>query len=280
MIATVVQMAPVLGDRPGNLARVVEHIRAAAEAGSRLVIFPECALSGYGFESLADALAAAEAVPGESSDVLARTAARTGCAVVCGLLECEGGRLYNTAVVIGPEGLVGRHRKAHVVRVAADAFVTLGDRLEVFEVAGARVGVLICYEVRFPEAARAMALRGANVLALPTNWPRGAEVNPTIMVPARAAENNLYVLAANRTGSEGSLSYIGQSVIQGPDGSVLARAGSEEAVLQAEIRPETAGLRAVDVAPSKYAVNLRGDRRPDLYGPLVVTDEASVDLKP
>ena len=280
MIATVVQMDPVLGDRAGNLARVVEHLRAAAKAGSRLVVFPECALSGYAFETAAEAQAAADTIPGDSSEALGRACAETGCAVVCGLLEREGERLYNTAVVVGPAGLVGRHRKAHVVRVAADSFVTLGDRLDVFEVAGAKVGVLICYEVRFPEAARALALRGANVLALPTNWPRGAEVNPTIMVPARAAVNNLYVLAANRTGSEGALSYIGQSAIRGPDGSVLAQAGPDEAVLQAEIRPETAGLRAVDVALSKYAVNLRGDRRPDLYGPLVVPDEATPSRNP
>ena len=280
MIATVVQMDPVLGDRAGNLARVVEHLRAAAKAGSHLAVFPECALSGYAFETAAEAHAAADTVPGDSSEALGRACAETGCAAVCGLLEREGERLYNTAVVVGPAGLVGRHRKAHVVRVAADTFVTLGDRLDVFEVAGARVGVLICYEVRFPEAARALALRGANVLALPTNWPRGAEVNPTIMVPARAAENNLYILAANRSGSERALSYIGQSAIRGPDGSVLAQAGPDEAVLQAEIRPETAGLRAVDVALSKYAVTLRGDRRPDLYGPLVVPDEATPSRNP
>jgi predicted amidohydrolase len=236
-------------------------------------VLPECALSAYAFESADDAFAAADTIPGESSEALSRACAATGCAAVCGLLEREEDRLYNTAVVVGPDGLVGRHRKAHVVRLAADRFVSLGDRLEVFSAVGVRIGVLICYEVRFPETARVLALRGANILALPTNWPRGAEVNPGIMVPARAAENNLYVLAANRTGSEGSLSFIGRSAIRGPDGSVLAQAGSEEAVLYAEIRPETAGLRTVDVATSRYTVNLRGDRRPDLYGPLVLAPE-------
>lgn len=268
MKVAVVQTAPRQARPDENRADLLSWLGKAAGEGARLVVFPECAVSGYAIDSFADASRLAEPVPGPTTAAIAAICAEAGCYVACGLLEKVDGRLYNTALLIGPEGVIGRHRKAHIAPVAADRFVTPGDSIETFEAAGCAVGMSICYEVRFPELYRAQALRGAQLLVVCANWPAGAHVNPDILAPARAAENNLYLLAANRTGPEGALSFLGRSTIIGPDGRRIAQANTEPGMLLASIEP-TGGLGTLSVSESGYNVDLRGHRRPDLYHELV-----------
>jgi predicted amidohydrolase len=267
MKVAVIQTSPVQGRPEKNRAALIQRIREATAEGARIIVCPECAVSGYAISTESEAHRLAEPVPGPSTRAIEEVCQVTGAYVVCGLLEADGDQLFNSAVLVGPGGVVGRHRKAHIVRVAADAFVALGSEISVFEAQGLKIGMSICYEVRFPELARTQALLGAQLLVVASNWPAGADVNPSLMAPARAAENNLFLLAANRTGTEGWLTFLGRSAIIGPDGKPRATADSEECTLFADIEP-TAGLGPVGVRASGYDVDLKGHRRPELYGPI------------
>ena len=154
-------------------------------------------------------------------------------------LECSnryGDEVFNAAVLAGPDGLVGSYRKVHLPFLGVDRFTTPGNRpFEVFDVAGVRVGILICYDGGFPEAVRELALRNADLVVLPTNWPPGAETMAEYAVNTRAMENAIYFLAANRVGKERGFRFIGTSRICDPAGNTLAGAnGQDECVIRAE----------------------------------------------
>lgn len=264
MKIALLQTAPKQNAPGANLKDALEKLLQVSARGVQLAVIPECGISGYAIPSREDAVRLAETIPGPSTDAFQRHAAATGCHVVSGLLERIGDDLFNTAVIVGPQGVLGKHRKAHLVRVGADAFVKHGAELSVHEVLGVKLGLLICYEIRFPEVARVLALKGAQALVVAANWPAGAEVNPTIMAPARAAENSVHLLAANRTGREGDFSFIGRSCVYAPDGSCLVSAQQEEENLIADIEFGQ-GLGPREVVASDYLVDLRRHRRPDLY---------------
>jgi len=265
MIVSGVQMAPAFMDKQANLSAIGRWIERAARDNADLVVFPECALTGFGVESRDEAVATAEAVPGPASESIAGVCARTGCYAIVGLIEREGQRLYNSAIIVGPEGVVGRHRKAHLGPVGVDAYVDRGQALDVHRVCGACVGILICYECRFPEAARVLAMKGAQILVIAANHPTGSEVNLRILSPARAVENRVYVLHCNRTGSERGFTYVGQSVFYDPDGMALAVASTDECSIVTSIDAVRGGLGKVVTAKSGIALDLRQDRRPELY---------------
>src|SRR5258706_6402751 len=195
-----VQMDVKFADREGNLARMLAKLEAAAGQGAALVVFPECALPGYCFESLDEARPHAEAIPGPATKAFATACKRLNVHAVFGLLEAEGERMFNTCVLVGPEGVVGSYRKVHLPFLGIDRFTTLGDRpFAVHEIpAGGqplRVGMNICYDGSFPEAARVMTLLGADIILLPTNWPPGSEGMSANVVNARAVENHIYYLS-------------------------------------------------------------------------------------
>ena len=260
----VIQTQPRRAEIDRNRRDALSKIEEAMADGCRLIALPECAISGYAIDDPTEAMRLAEPLDGPSVTAVARLCARSGASVVFGLLERSGDRLFNSAVLVGPAGLVGVHRKGHIVRVAADAHVEHGSEINVFEAGGIRIGMMICYEVRFPEVARVMALAGAQLIVVVANWPAGADVNPDILSPARAAENNVHLLAANRCGTAGALSFIGKSTIHLPDGTRAARAGTGEETLVADLVAGP-GLATRDVRESRYAVDLRGHRRPELY---------------
>ncbi len=260
----VIQTAPRQASPDDNRRMTLARIGEATDRGARLIALPECAISGYAIDDPEEARRLAEPIDGPSVSSISRLCAATGSCVAFGLLERDGDSLYNSAVLVGPDGIMGRHRKSHIVSVAADAHVEKGAAIETFQVLGIRLGMMICYEVRFPEIARVMALDGAQIIIVVANWPAGADVNPDIMSPARAAENNVHLLAANRCGTEGTLSFIGKSAIHLPTGERIAQAGAVEETLYADIKPGP-GLSTYDVRESRYSVDLRGHRRPDLY---------------
>jgi predicted amidohydrolase len=266
-----IQMAPKIGGKAHNLARCLDSIRTAAREGARLVVFPECALSGYAFSSREEALPVAEPIPGPSTEAIAAACSELGVYVVVGLLERAGESLYNAAALVGPEGLVGLHRKAHLPVLGVDRFVESGDLPPaVYETEVGRIGMGICYELMFPEHARVLALLGAEIIALPTNWPEIAEFNPAYLVPARAAENHLWLVAVNRVGEEGGFVFIGRSRIAGPIGMIVADGQAyEEDVLYAQVNLALARDKHLVVLPGEYEVHPFDDRRPEFYGPLV-----------
>lgn len=263
-----VQMDVAFGDRQANLVAVEARLRETALEGARLTVFPECVLPGYCFDSLAEAQAHAEPIPGPSTQRLAAVCREFSVYAVVGLLEAAGERLFNAAALIGPEGVVGVYRKVHLPFLGVDRFTTPGDTGFAVQAAGdVRVGLSICYDASFPEAARVLALEGADLITLSTNWPRGAECTADYLTNARALENNVYFIAVNRVGTERGFSFIGQSKICDPRGRVLAEARhTEENILYAEIDVALARQKHIVHTPGKYEIDRFADRRPDTYG--------------
>jgi predicted amidohydrolase len=268
--AAVVQTDPRLGDVAGNLTRCLARLEQGAAAGCDLLVFPECAVSGYMLADAQTALRCAETIPGPSTDALSEACARTGVHCVIGLLEREGETLRNTAVLIGPDGLAGRYRKSHIACIGVDRFTVPGDDpYEVFETPVGRIGMQICYDWRFPEVARVLALQGADVIAHPTNSPSQARELAEFITRARAAENAVFFLTANRCGDEGGVSFFGWSQIVDPLGRRLDEAGDEEALLVADLDLDLARAKTKEPGDGPYSVRLFADRRPELYEPLL-----------
>jgi predicted amidohydrolase len=263
-----VQMGPRMLETGHNLSRCLGAIKTAAEKGARLIIFPECALSGYVFSSLEEAFPAAEPIPGPSTEKIIAACRELRVTVVIGLLEKEDDKCYNAAVLLDRGGLVGKHRKAHLPVLGVDRFVDHGDLpFSVYETEVGKIGMGICWEVLFPEHARVLALQGAEIIALPTNWPEGTEFMPELFVPARALENRIYFAAVNRVGEERGFKFFGRSRITHPFGTILADGkGYEEDILYAEIRPAQARRKCAVAIPGEYEAHFFSERRPELYG--------------
>jgi 5-aminopentanamidase len=274
MRVAVAQIEPKLAEKERNLEACLARLDAAAAEGAELLVLPECALPGYMFESAEEALPFAEEIPGPSTETLERESRRLGMHVVCGLLERDGDALRNSAVLVGPDGLVGTYRKTHLPFLGVDRFVVPGDELNVYDTPLGRIGVEICYDLRFPEVTRTLALKGADIVAHPTNFPMAAKLQTELITVARAAENRVYLLTANRVGKERWGEFCGWSQIVDPFGKRLAEAGeTEEALLVADVELEKARDKDY-VIPGEYELYLFGHRRPELYGALVEETQA------
>ena len=263
-----VQMDVAFADKEANLKRIIKLTEAAAMDGARLVVFPECAVTGYCFESREEALPYAEEVPGPTCEQLTEICRRLDVSVVAGLLERDGDRLFNAAVLVGPKGLIGNYRKVHLPYLGVDRFTTPGDLgFRVFETWGIRVGLNICYDLAFPEAARVMALDGADLIVLPTNWPPGAECTADYVINTRALENKVYYLGVNRVGTERGFQFIGKSKICDTHGNTLAVAEhTNETTLYAEIDTTESRRKRIVRVPDKHIIDRFADRRPEMYG--------------
>jgi predicted amidohydrolase len=262
-----VQMDCRLGDGPANLERIRRGLVEAAQRGARLIVFPECALTGYCFRSKEEALPHAQPLPGPASETLAADCARLGVFAAVGLLERGvGGELFNSCVLVGRTGYIASYRKVHRPCMGVDRFITLGDRpFAVHDLGGLRVGMNICYDGSFPEASRALTLLGADLIVLPTNWPRGSEA-VVKLTEARALENHIYYVAVNRIGEERGTTFIGRSRIVDYNSDVLAEAkGEGEEIVLAEIDPAAARRKRVVRIPGEREVDRVGDRRPEMY---------------
>jgi predicted amidohydrolase len=265
------QVDVALGEVERNLERIERAVADAAGQGARLVVLPEAAVTGYVFESLDEALVVAQQASAVAGDRLAALAAEHGVALIVGTLESEGREVFNTALIYAEDGRRYRYRKMHLPYLGVDRFATPGpDPAEVYDLAGMRVGVLICYDLRFPEAARMCALEGADLIALPTNWPEGVQFHPGIFAPARAAENHVYLLACDRVGTERGTTFIGRSILLDTNGKGLARASdTDEETIVGEVDWELARQTHHRRIPGEHEWDTIGDRRPGLYGRLL-----------
>jgi predicted amidohydrolase len=253
------------------LKTILDRFREATADGARLVVFPECALSGYGFDSRDEALRFAEPIPGLSTREIASACSETGAFAIYGLLERDGDRLFNASVLVGPQGVVGTYRKVHLPFLGVDRFVDPGNEpFAVLDANGLKIGMHICYDGTFPETGRVLTLLGADVLVLPTNWPIQSLTTAEHLPATRAIENVVYVMAVDRVGTERGCLFAGTSSIAGPGGEILAKAsiGSEE-ILYAEVDPALARQKRLIRVPGKYELDRIGDRRPAFYGPIV-----------
>jgi predicted amidohydrolase len=266
-----IQMEPKLGRIDRNLEQILGWLGRAAGAGARLAVFPECALSGYGFGSREEGLEHAVSLDSGPVRTVVEACAGHDCYCVFGLLERDGSRLYNACILAGPDGVVGSYRKVHLPFLGIDMHADPGDRpFAVHDAGGLRIGMHICYDGGFPEPARVMSLLGADLLVLPTNWPTHSECAAEHTIPARALENTVYVMAVNRVGEESGFRFIGSSSIADPGGRVLARAGADtDEVLSAEIDPSRARRKHLVRVPGRHEINRIADRRPRFYDALV-----------
>lgn len=272
----VAQFAPALGQLEANLALCVRALEDAGAAGCELVVLPECATSGFMFESKEHAWTCADEIPGRATQAFAAVAAEHHLHCVVGMLERNGDRLHNAAVLIGPEGLVGTYRKTHLPRGGVDRFVTPGDELKVFDTPLGRIGIQICYDLRFPEVTRVLAIKGAQIVAHPTNWPVLALPTAAFVTRARAYDNRVVLATANRYGVDGWGEFCGHSQIVSLDGERLAQAGGDEdALLFADVELPRASDRVIVTRPDEYELRLFEDRRPDLYDGLVAESHPS-----
>lgn len=229
-----------------------------------LWVLPELALTGYEFSDTTELRRYAEEIPsGASVAWLHSLATKQGTVLVMGLAEIAGDRVYNTAVVVGPEGLIGKYRKLHLFDREKELFHPGDEELQVFKIRGVKIGVMICFDWIFPEVARTLALRGAQVLCHPSNL-----VLPYCQKAmfARSVENGVFTITANRVGMEERVGrrfvFTGNSQILNPKGEPLAQAGSETIEARVvNIEPEAALNKEVTAAN-----HLFGDRRPAFYG--------------
>ena len=265
-----VQTDPRLRDVDGNVDRIVDWVRRAAAQGAQLVVFPECAVHGYRYESREEALEDAQPVPGPATARIEAVAEETGTHVAVGIVERDGDRLFNCAALIGPDGLVTKYRKTHIPFQAVDRFVEPGDiPLHVVDTPIGRIGMLICYDLRFPEPARVLTLAGVQVIANLTNLPPPGWVQPEFIFRTRAAENRVWLVCADRVGTERGVTFIGRSAIVAPSGVTLAEAGdAAEELLVQQIAPGEADEKDLIIDPGVYEMHLVGDRRAELYGAL------------
>ncbi|MBI5234690.1 MAG: acyltransferase [Deltaproteobacteria bacterium] len=229
MKAGFVQTSPRFGDIRWNVDDAVERIRAlCGSTGATLVALPELFSTGYQFKSAKEALDLAEdASAGYAAKRLGEAAKELGVFIVAGFAEKSGRKVYNSAVLIGPKGRVGTYRKAHLFSNEKKIFSPGDTPFEVYKAGRARVGMMICFDWLFPEAARTLALKGADIICHPSNLV--LPYCPAAMI-TRSLENRVYAVTANRVGAEERISgkrlkFIGTSQIIAPDGKVIARAG-------------------------------------------------------
>jgi len=229
------QMQPAFGAVEGNIAHSLDLIDQAAAQGAGLVVLPELANTGYVFRSRSEAFALAEEIPsGRSVSAWAERAARHRLHLVAGICERSAAKLYNSAVLIGPDGYIGTFRKVHLWN-EENLYFEPGDLgFPVFGTAIGRIGIGICYDIWFPETFRLCALQGADIVCVPTNWvpiagqQPGAQAMANILAMAAAHSNSLYVACADRVGTERGQPFEGQSLIVSYTGWPVAGPASRE----------------------------------------------------
>jgi len=269
MKVAAVQMDIKILEKQRNLEKVLDGLESAARAGAGIVVFPECALTGYCFAGKKEAAPVAEPVPGPSTEKLWAAAKSLDCTAVVGLLERDGERIFNSAAVVTPQGIAGSFRKLHFPCLGIDRFLDLGDKpFPVFETAHGKIGINICFDCSLPEASRVLKLKGAQLLAIPTNWPRGSDSWQHIP-KVRATENHFHVVASDRVGEERGFCFAGHSQIIDFTGKVLAEAGeTEETILLADLDLPAADRNRVVRVPGQWEFDRIAARRPELYGPM------------
>lgn len=256
-----------LGDNAGNVSRMIASLDDARLASAQLVVFPECAVSGYCYDSREEAMPFAEEIPGPATMAMLEAAKRRNIHLVFGMLESEGNELFNSCVLLGPSGIVGVYRKVHLPFLGVDRFVNRGrEPFRVYDIGSMRVGLHICYDGSFPESVRLLTLLGADLIVLPTNWPPGADTFAEYIPNARALENHVYYLAVNRVGTERGFQFIGTSKFCLPTGrspSVGSTTGPD--IVYGSVQPHIVRNKRLVRVPGKHLIDRLADRQPEYY---------------
>jgi predicted amidohydrolase len=268
------QMEPVVGRKDANIAKSVKMIETAAGKGARLVVLPELANSGYVFESREEAWALAEEIPhGTTCEAWAEVAKKHDLHLVAGIAERADDKLFNSAVLIGPDGHIGTFRKVHLWN-AENLFFEPGDLgFPVWNTPIGRIATHICYDSWFPESFRLAALQGADIVCVPTNWvpipgqDKGREAMANILMMAASHCNSIFIAAADRVGTERGQPFNGQSIITSYTGWPVGgpASASKEEIIYADLNLSDARRKR---NWNEYNQPLR-DRRTDVYGEML-----------
>ncbi len=268
------QLAPVVGDLDANRRLSLEAIAAAVGDGADIVVLPELVTSGYVFQSTEEAAAVAI---GATDPLFAEWAARAapgGAVVIGGFCErAADGAIYNSAAVVDGSGVIGVYRKGHLWDREKLWFCPGDDPPAVFDTSAGRIGVLVCYDLEFPEMTRTLALAGAELIAVPTNWPLverpAGERPPEVTIAMAAARvNRVSVACCDRTGTERGQEWnAGTSIIDEQGWVRAAQTGVGAATAKLDL------TRSHDKRYTELA-DAFADRRPELYRAITPTDRA------
>lgn len=260
MAVSSIQFSPSLGNIENNLDRISALVARAKKDGARLVVLPEVCDIGYHLDTISRL---SEAFPNRSTRRLSSIAKDNDVIMVAGLAERRGDGLYNAAVVLSPEGkIVNKYYKTHLCPFPSlnePEVFKAGSAIGVTEVEGIKLGITICYDIRFPEIYRKLALGGAQIIVHPAAFPRGRIDQLEVCLRARAIENQLFAVMANNCGTIGGAEFGGRSMIIGPAGDIKAKAPeTEETVI-------TAALDLSEMETLRKEKPVLSKRRPELY---------------
>lgn len=264
-----IQYEPTLGEVEKNVADLLRLVEEAAQIDARLIVLPEMATTGYCWESRAEIAPYVEPVPGPTTERFAELAARYSCYIATTLAEVDPATnvYYNSMVLIGPEGIVGTYRKIHSY-ISEPRWARDGDLgMPIWETPLGRLAGLICMDAMYFEAARIPALHNADVLLFPTNWLD--EKCPCSWWMARAFENGVYFIAADRYGLERGVQFSGGSCILNPDGSIQAYRDNGEGIVYGEVDLNLCRNKSWGPPQEEPVGDRLADRRPAEYTSLV-----------
>lgn len=253
--AAAIQFNIRLADIDTNVAHVRQALARVAGQGCRLAVLPEMWSTGFAYKELNEL---ARRTP-ETVEEMGRLSREFDLVLVGSLPEPDGDHVCNTAYVLDRGRLAGKYRKIHLFSLMnEDRAFTGGNQWLVVDTSVGRIGVFICYDLRFPELARRLAVEGAEILVVPGEWPKPREEHWRALLKARAIENQLFVIASNCCGVVGKLDFFGSSLIIGPKGEFLAEGGYEATEL-------TATLDFEELATWRQQISCFADRKPDCY---------------
>ncbi|NUM88093.1 MAG: carbon-nitrogen hydrolase family protein [Bdellovibrionales bacterium] len=260
-VAAAIQMRSSVGDVRGNLEKALRLVSDAAANGASLVTLPECCNFGYGLDQI---LASTPADIPDARGAFSSLAVARKVFIVVGLVEHVGGTIQNNTVIFGPQGQMGVYTKVHLFSSAPsfeDGVFSRGGKRLLVDTDVGKIGTIICYDIRFPELSRSLALDGAEIFTVSSAWPSSRAAALRGLCLGRATENIAYLISANQVGTNSdTLKFAGQSSIVDFEGNVLASAGEgEECIISAE-------LDMVRLRKLRGAIPVFSHRRPDVYG--------------
>lgn len=256
LTASAIQFNIEIGDIKANLVKSTAALRRIAARNAQLAVLPEMWSCGYDYKNLKKL---AEQTP-QVLQQWQELCAELGLVSVGSLPEHAEGHIYNTAYLIDKGRIAGCYRKLHLFStMGEDRFLAAGDAVLVADTSIGRVGVAICYDLRFPELFRKLALDGAEIICVPAEWPKPRQEHWRTLLRARAIENQLFIAAANCCRVQGKLDFFGLSQLISPLGHVLASADEEDTELVAE-------FDFAEMISYRQKIDILADRRADIYG--------------
>lgn len=255
---SVIQFQPAIAEPEENISRLQPLFDAIK--GSQLVVLPELSNAGYNFDSYDEAFRNSEIIGKEGvfQDFLITQAKAKNTFIVSGINEREGDKLFNTAILIGSEGIIGKYRKAHLFMNEKDIFQKGNTGFPVFDLGGFKIGMMICFDYLFPEPWRMMAQQGADLICHPSNL---LTMNAHRCLPGLSLMNRIHIATANRIGTERNITFSGLSVFTDPSGSMTTMASPDKTeIIATEIDTELSGNKMITARNHVF-----NDRRPEIY---------------